>query len=390
MKGGRSQPFLLVLLWIMALGCTKSDFKVTEPSLGDGGGGDPSESDLGVLDTNCMSSSAYDGCLFSKNPVAQLAKALSEPLHKDFNLSTMQIYGVRLKNLDTSGGLSNASFVIVPATGSPVVVSSLSKYSFKDHPALLSQISAYFWMEASLRLMEKKMGSLYAKEKLIKVHTRETLAGWSSTRNEIDLATNDLGNDMALDGGIIAHFVGHANLSYATEKAIYDLSSDTNHVDCVDGVLPLKKGCCKDKNGCSKALALGVADYQMTMVFPNSPTLGETWVNKTKGVTTCGLSRHLDDLSSFTASQVYLACESEGKSGFAPMMGSLYASIWWEVQKMVTDPSPLYQLFSAHLAYFKGSDTFLDALDHITAADSALFGGQYAPFFVEEYTRRGL
>jgi hypothetical protein len=76
-------------------------------------------------------------------------------------------------------------------------------------------------------------------------------------------------------------------------------------------------------------------------------------------------------------------------------MGTLYASMWWEVRKKAgTTPGKssreLDQLFMEHLAALQSNETFVTSLCKIAKIDKALFGNRYSQFFSDEYKKRGL
>lgn len=231
------------------------------------------------------------------------------------------------------------------------------------------------------------------RRKNITVYIDDTFGGWAPAKNSIHLKNDEGGNRMAWSADLAIHFLGLANLYYASGGAISNLGATTEnkHRDC-----GLKaNGCCKTQVGCARAIASGVGDYFAAMIFPTQPTVGETWVNTTAGLGFCGQSRNLNQAASCTSLVAFNACASTGTSGEVSVMGSIYASIWWKVRtaagaQNAKGASDIDTLFMHHLALLTGGDDFQSALSKIKSVDQRLMNGAYGSLFQTEFAARGL
>lgn len=343
------------------------------------------------LDSNCMSNYEYDACLFKKNPVAQKGSALNGVGNQASGLDSLQVYGVKLTGLDTSGTLSNSTIRVETVRGTPV--STFAKnFRFRaqnDGTQQFSQLMTYYWLTRSIEYIEARTNYFPARGKNIRVVVDDSIAGWSPTTNSIHLKLDDDGNTMALNADLAIHFLGVANLHYATNGAINTLGGGTasKHKDC-----GLKtNGCCTSKLGCARAIESAVGDYFVGMVFPDQPAIGETWSNRIEGLGFCSQPRDLRTSATRTAQAAYDACGTAG-TGEVATMGTIYASIWWEVRKSVgtTGASDVDTLFMQHLPLLTGGDDFQTAKAKIKSVDSRLFGGKYSPAFDAQFAARGL
>lgn len=347
----------------------------------------PQPQAIGELNPACMTSSSYDACIFFKNPVAQNQASLSPSLTPSSNLSKLQIFGVKLKDLSSSGYLENSSFVITPG-GSRKRVQKNSDGSWKfafssncqnstctaDPDHKVGQLMAYFWLNHQADWMTENTGKFYAKNKSIPVQTYYSNlynAYWDGSA----IIMGDGGSskaEFALSAEVYLHEAGHANLSYAAAGTLYGTSQ------------------CNSAKGCISGINEGQADYHAAIIFPeNGAILGESAVNSVQGLTECGLSRSLAANKNTTAQQAYSACSSN--LGEVHLMGRVYASVWWEIRnKSTSNPREVDQLFTEHLKSLQNSDTFETALTKIKSIDKALFRSKYSADFTDEFGRRGI
>lgn len=345
------------------------------------------------IDPNCLSSKAYDACIFRKNPVADQARAFNnEPTASE--VASAQIYGVKLTGLDSSGKLKNESIYIETMSGKPLNTLSPMRLSIiQDEDRASAQLMAYYWLNRTIEYVSAVTGQFYAKGKNIRVVVDDTVAGYSSLKNSIHVRRNEEGNEMAWNAELLVHFLGLANLHFATEGEItnYGSGSSNKHALCGQGV---ENGCCKTQDGCAAAIASGAADYLAAIMFPTQPSFGETWTNKLEGLSHCGIPRDLSRNSNLTADEAYNACEKlEPKSlGEVHAMGSVYASVWWEVRKSVglAGAPHIDTLYMEHLALLDGKDDFNSALSKIKSVDTRLFGSRYYKEFVNQFRSRGI
>jgi hypothetical protein len=343
-------------------------------------------------DPSCSSNSKYDACVFFKNPVAAQNASFSGSVGSSSSLDGVQIYGVKLVGL-TGSSLANSTISVDSVQGSPVVVGStnLKQLARTDTKRSIAQVMAYYWINRTQDYLSERTGSSPARGKSIRVVADDTLAGWSPDTNSIHLRISDAGEVMAWNADIAIHFFGQANLHHASAGAIRQ-NPATRHKTC--GLKTF--GCCSDSYGCSRAIASGVGDYFAAMIFPDQPTVGESWANRTQGLGFCNLSRDLNEARTRTARAAYDACSASGVAGETSTMGTVYASIWWQVRKNAEAMAPaigaidIDTLFMKHLTVLNGEDNFSTAIVKIMQLDQTLNRGKYSALFQSELVARGL
>jgi len=347
----------------------------------------------------CFRDLNTQACVFRKNPLVEAGgEAFLSPIAGQSDLSAYQSYGVGLSGLDASGYLQNASLTIQTGQGERAqAAEGYWKFAFKDDASAKAvQVHTYYWLNRTIEEMIQRAGNIYVNNKLIQVVVNAATTGWTPVQNAIFLERSNSGNQAALDAGLSVHLLGQANLFHATNGLIDDLGLDTSHGDCgLSGGAVFENDCCTTVNGCSRALASGQADYLVALMFPENPTVGETWVNRSSGFRYCNMSRDLRRHANTTAAQAFAACTPFGASGQIYNMGTLYASIWFEIRKKLSADLPerlkdFDRLYMLHLAQLAGHDNFTTALSKIKQIDAAAFSMTFKPFFEDEYTRRGL
>ena len=345
------------------------------------------------LDSECMSSPSYDTCIFKKNPVAQQDKTYgTSPTAND--LLKQQIYGVKLTQLGPENPLENESIKVSSASGQAAPMGTSFKIAVNSDPDhLVDQLMAFYWLNRTIQYISPRTGLFYAQGKGIRVVVNDTLAGWSSVTNSIHLKSSDDGNHMAWNGDLLIYFLGLANIHYATQGKIIDYGSGSSnkHRICGNGIA---NGCCKTSQGCAKAIASGAADYLTAVMFPRQTALGETWSNNIDGVNVCGISRNVANNKQLTAESAFGACSdgAEDKEGEVHNLGSVYASIWWEVRTQVGDSESanIDRLYTNHLPLLNGQDDFSTAFSKIQSLDQKLFAGKYSSLFSSQFNQRGI
>jgi hypothetical protein len=340
-----------------------------------------------ILDPGCMDNPTYDTCLFYKNPVAQKKAPLNPSLSPTSNLQSLQIYGVKLANLNESGYLENSTYRITPGSGMNRVRKNAQgswKYEFStnctgelcdadpDHKT--GQLMGYYWLNRQAETMANETGKFYAKDKNITVETyyaNMDNAYWDGESIILgDGGPSDA--EYALGAEVYMHEAGHANLTFAATGTLGSSSQ------------------CSSVKGCIGAINEGQADYHAAIIFPEGGApLGESQMNSVQGLVECGLLRGIAANKNTTAQQAYNACS--GSKGEVHLMGRVYASVWWEVRRHSTSAArEVDQLFTEHLRSLQRSDTFQTALIKIKALDKALFQSKYSADFTEEFSRRGI
>ncbi len=373
--------FGIVLLLLITVGCGKG-FRASGTS------------DLSSFASECFADSTADACVFEKNPlVASGLSAFASAIGLNTNLSLYQGRAVVLTGLDSSGLLQNSSISVDTGYGERAFKQDSWKFEFAgDTGARAVQVHTYYWLNHTIEEMVRRTGIFHAKDMGLEVVVNASSTGWLPAQKTIYLEKSSGGNQLALDAGLSVHLLGHANLYYATNGASEDLSQDTNHRDCgVTGGPVFLKDCCTARQGCSRAIASGQADYLVALMFPRNTTVGESWVNRASGFKMCEMSRDLRLHANTTAQQAFDTCGASA-SGQVLNMGTLYASIWFEIRQQVPDGqvADFDKLYMRHLSEVRGADTFATLLVKIKALDAAEFGGAFSSRFDSEYARRGI
>lgn len=342
------------------------------------------------LDANCLNSSEFDTCLFQKSPTAQTQQTYSSSDLE--SLGSVRHFGVKLTGLNHSGRLENPHLEIKTRSGIPVEVDQPSHLKPSDLSGPhLGQLMAYYWLNRAVEFYQAQVDGFAAQSRRIKVIVDDEVAGYNPSTNTIHLAVGAGRLPMAFDASVMIHFLGQANVYWATEGRINDFRQDQSHRSCEGD----PRGCCTSIQGCSRALSYGSADYLAATMFPDSPELAETWSRNRNGQSLCGISRSLEAVRLLSLSQMYRACESSALEGKAQLMGLIYASIWWEVRREVKKNNPgevpyIDQLHMEHLKALNGASDFTTALNAIREADQRLFSGRYIQLFQTEFRQRGL
>lgn len=350
------------------------------------------------LDPSCWENSKYNACIFWKNPVAQSGRALASEITGSSSLKHLQIHGINIEGYDSSGYLGNSTMRIFSADSSNRLTSLSTasgqfKYEFGNDPNhRFSQVMAFHWLNTQKEWMEKWTGHFFAADRGINVVSyipNVENAYWDHEKNAILIGSTSSGNELSLSAEVYAHEMGHANVSFATNGKIFEQLGSAESQSCGETV------CCKTKNGCSWAIDEGVADYHFAMLFPDSTSMLESFINDANGLSECGISRSVDANASLTSQAAYDACSSNYK-GEVHLMGRVYASAWWEVRKKAEAANPgqgardIDTLFTNHLPALSGQDDFFSALAKILATEQALFRGRYASLFRAEFSQRGV
>jgi hypothetical protein len=356
--------------------------------------------------TNCFSNPNYNSCLFWKNPVAMNGAPLPGTIAANSNLSAYQIHAVNIprSDYDSSGFLKNTSIDVKARNASRVLsrVSTASgnfKYSYgNDSEHRFSQVMAFYWINAQIKYMVQRVGKFFAKDKNIEVfswYPDLDNAFWDPFNRFVVISSDKVsGAEFSLGAEIYLHEMGHANIAYGTNFAIYNTSNTDTTKECTG--IPTAT-CCKDAMGCLGAIDEGQADYHAAIVFPSNTALGEALVNKVDGFDECGVIRKIDSNVNLTAADAFTKCRAidPGLDGEVHLMGRVYASVWWEVRKRAAarsadEAKSLDTLFSEHLLVLAASDTFRDALTKIRTIDSQLFANKFSADFENEFARRGI
>lgn len=335
----------------------------------------------------CLENNSVDACLFKKNPVHQAGSNI-DPSTAAYYQNT----GVLLKDLDGSGYLSNASFSVQSKSGSRAkAFNGRWKYLFSTYPSEASQVSAYYYLTEAKNYFKNRTGIFYAENQNIRVISDAGLSGWSSQINTIHLENQENKIAMALDGSLVVNLLAHANAYYASNGQALTNQSATAQ-NCVNKKSSLASyQCCKTSNGCGNAILAGQADYLTAIYFEALGTaLGESWALNTSGLAVCNVSRDVAQNTNLNASIAYSNCASIKSSGNIYAMGALYASVWWEARKKISNKVEFDKYFMKHLELIRGDDTFVTIQAKLQTLDQNSFSNQFYVNLRSEFLKRGL
>lgn len=336
--------------------------------------------------SRCFDDPTATACIFRKNSVQSAGAVVSSSAAPYY-----QNFAVTLKDLSSSY-LESPSFLVRNSDGSRATKTNGTwKYSYQKNPKEISQVMAYYYLTDAKTEFKNRAGIFYAENKAIKVNVDSAFSNFSGTYNEINLETNDDKIPAALDGSLVVNLLAHANAYYASAgQALID--QDSSAQNCVNkkGALMVNH-CCKSSMGCGPAILAGQADYLTATYFESiSTALGESWASSLDGVSACGVSRNVALNAGLNASTAYSSCSGIGAPGSIYSMGSLYASVWWETRKKVSNTKNFDLFFMKHLELIRGDDTFLTIQDKLQTLDQSQFSSQYYALLHAEFARRGL
>jgi hypothetical protein len=347
------------------------------------------------IDNACMEKDEFDACLFFKNPVYHRGEVFTDKVGSQSDLTEWQTAGVQLPTGDHLENMNvSVSSVTHPRTAKK---DGQWKYTYSGTDSSnFEQVFAYYWTSYATKLIEDKTGHYWGKGKQIKVYLDDVYSGYSPTTNSIHVRQSSTEESLPLNAGILIYYVGLANLYHAGSGQIEDFSADKEHRDCAPAGEPAHKNfCCRSANGCSKAIASGAAEYFAATTFPQAPTVGQAWVNRLEGMKICGQSRNLKENGDVSLSGAFSACAGKSMEGHPVALGTVYASMWWEIREKAKEnfangESEIDQLYQQHLVKVDGADNFSTVYQKIILTDRDLFGGKYAGYFREEFRRRGV
>ena len=340
----------------------------------------PANSDLGgVIDPQCSVSSTYDACLFFKNPVFQNNFPFTTVLNFGTNLDSIQTFGVVLDGRINPSKLESTSLRIGITHGEVAEPSQDPnqgpwKYSYKnDTKGYIAQLMAYHWLNYQEKKMIELTGVFFAKNKSIYVDALNkniiNNAFWDGSKIAMGMA-NSSGSrqhEMALSSEIYLHEMGHANIDYATNKAIH---GDPNGPAC------------NRIEGCISAINEGQADFHFVLIFPEHTAMGETWANRLAGISLRDVSKNMN----LTMKQAY-----DQHIGEEHDMGAVYASILYSIYiNPNVVKSDFEKLFSLHLQKLTSQSRFKQARDILIADNETFFNGKYTEIIRTAFNSRGV
>lgn len=339
---------------------------------------------------NCFENPAYDACIFNKNPVFEYGAPLGG-LYLDELQTKVQNYGVGI--LTSSHYLKNENLSIQDQNGGRVEISDSNNWKFKSTDILgrLSHVNAFYWLSHTIQLLEKNTRINYFKNKNLNVIVNADTTGWSHAENKLYFGVSADGKKVAYDASLMIHLLGEAQSFLAAEGKNEISAGNPKHKSCgTDGEIVFLNSCCSSELGCARAINAGASDYLVGIIFPNAPVVGEYWVDDLKGLSKCGVSRDLRLASNLTAQSTYAACELEGAQGDIYIMGTFYASIWWNIRISLNEQQKkdFDRLYLMHLALVREGDDFKSIFKKIFDLDTTTTSNQFADLFKKEISKR--
>lgn len=331
----------------------------------------------------CMASSA-DACLFNKSPAGQMGRGVSID-----TIGGFQFTAVTIDDLKTGSEFLENTDISVTTKDETKRLKRSEKYKFFYDPSVskLEQVSAYYWMNKGRQRMTT-VGYNPLDGKALTIIADSSFSGWVASKNEVHLQRDDRHFSAALDASVSLGLLIHASASIASTGGSDGATKASSCTDPHGYANP--KGCCNDANGCTPAIVAGAGDYFAATFFPDFPAIGDGWQNDPAGVQVCGLARNPSTNSTLTAASAYAKCASRSAAGNVYAMGIVYASVWWEVRKKVSDKNDFDKFFLRHLRAISGDDDFLTIQTKLTNLDVNEFNGKYSALFTAEFDKRGL
>lgn len=334
----------------------------------------------GIEDEDCMDSDKYNACLIYKNPVFAKGSRFSPTLTKESSNASIEkkimTYGI---NLPLDKNLQNNHFVIVSDFSRPDPTQNNDSWKFplqNDASHFVTQLNVFYWLNRQVSFMKEYTGAFFYKNKKSKIYAYDpsvksnaSFIGSGIKLGYLQLSSSHKKGDVGLDLSVVSHEAGHGNLYFASNGA--GVSSK-----------------CPNKNGCFGAIHEGQADVHSFLLFPETPVLGEYFMNSMHGLRNPASIKE-DNIS---AQELY-----NHRNGEIHDMGEAYASIWWEVYNRAQTKllkQKIAEVFTDHLLTLDSNDNFTSAYSMIEILVKQKFSSQnenlVMGFFTEEYNRLGI
>jgi hypothetical protein len=339
----------------------------------------------GVLYQECFNQTQNETCLIYKNP------AVGMPYIKK----------IPNDQIATNGSLSLSDFEIRNFENDQIQLFQNEKIHFSSqNPFPYAYIHTSYWaMEFSSFIKKIIQRPWVLDQKRIQIYPNSPFSGWSPDKNEIHLFYDDFNNKvMALDASLLVYFLSEAQLSYLTSKKIdgYQANTKTYEKDPHLKNCTTRKGkllvdsCCNSFVGCSKALASGQADFLTSIFFQSNPAVGDDWGADLSGYKACGVYRNPELNQKLTFEEAFTKCSDMNIEGYAPVLGAVYSSIWWEIRKEADIKENIDFLFLKHLETLTYEDTFKTSLEKALEKDRTLFANKYDTLIRKWAINKGL
>jgi hypothetical protein len=343
------------------------------------------ELNTGVFYDECLKQTNNETCLIYKNPAVGMQFIQKVPNDQITTIGKLSLPDFDVLNFETNQ--------VQVFQNEPIPFSSQNPFPY-------AYIHTSYWAKEYSLFIKKIIQKPWAlDQKSVKIYANSPFSGWSPDKNEIHLFFDDFKNQvMALDASVLVYFLSEAQLSYLTSKKIDGYQADTKTYEKDPHLKNCKtsKGkllidsCCNSQNGCSKAISSGQADYLTSLFFQTHPAVGDDWGSDLNGFQACGIYRNPELNQKLTFNQAFEKCSQSNIEGYFPILGAVYASLWWEMRKEADVKENIDFLFLAHLESLNFDDTFTSALEKAIEKDRTLFANKYTALIKRWAINKGL
>lgn len=323
-----------------------------------------------TTDPSCFANPNYDSCLFYKNPVAQNKAALSSKVAYGADLSAVQVFGVKLRNLTNPSRLTNTSIDVSSSAGQRAApINGKWNFEYKtDTNHKVSQVMAFYWLNEQIEYMKTNSGAFYAENKNIKVDAFSSAVRNNAYWDGANIVMGNFGTqELALSSEVYLHEMGHANLDFAT-----------------NGRINISSNFCPTKFGCIGAIHEGMADAHAFIMFPNDPAMAQSVTNTLNGWTN-------RDPRNFVNQNVDYFFNTVSGGGEIHGMGTAYSTILWQILKdPAMNPKHFETMFSMHLPRLTSSSDFRTAKTIWMNLSDTQYSGQYTSLIRGYFEKMGV
>lgn len=379
----RNVQFLIMYLTVFLSGCTKftSLKQPADPSFFMNGE-DSLTPSTDKLAAPCFGQSAFDACLYLKNPVAQEKGAVPHE-----QAESKRRFGVKIRGLVPTGFLENSRVQIYALNSPRFTLQSRVDLKTEGKPEAAAQFSAYYWSNRMFDYLGARVGQERLPLRGLKIYADDAFTGYSAVNGSVHLEKKDNQIAKAFSGEIVVHLTAQA-VAHAISGGRLFAKDSTQHNFCALD----PKGCCATEMGCAQALGNGFGEYTAAMMFPDSARTGETLSGAIEGQKICSIPRDLNSLSARTKTQVFNACDPKGR---AVLLGAWYASIWWKLRAQLEAQetgagADVDKIFFDHAKSFTGQSTFSEAKAAAMSVVLNYKAGKYSAAFTAAFSAAGI
>ncbi|NJL23861.1 MAG: hypothetical protein HC902_00855 [Calothrix sp. SM1_5_4] len=195
---------------------------------------------------DCARNSAFDACLYRKNPVAQKGAVVEAS-----DLNGLRVFGVKIRGLSASGHLENKTISVVTAFTPrfSLLAKDALKSDYDPGSSRLEQVSAYYWATRTVDYLGARVGRERVPLSGLRIYPDDAFTGFTSEDGAIHLEKNATGVPKAFSGEVVAHLLGQA-LAHELSGRRALSRGGSGHRAC----LLNPRGCCASEVGCAQAL----------------------------------------------------------------------------------------------------------------------------------------